>query len=71
MDKIEKNPRSKMNVFERALENEIEKLILNSRLKVSSFKFIHVVDSVKLKCFLEIFDRYGNYWLNNILKQII
>ena len=43
MDKIEKNPRSKMNVFERASENEIEKLILNSRLKVTSFKFIHVV----------------------------
>ena len=56
MDKIEKNPRSKMNVFERASENEIEKLIFSSRLKVPSFKFI--VESVKLKCFLHIFDRY-------------
>ena len=43
-------------------------------LKVPSFKFI--VDSVKLKYFFYkyltvIANRYGHYWLDNILKQIL
>ena len=68
--KSKKKLRSKMNIFERASENEIEKLILSSRLKVPSFKFI--VESVKLKCFLHIFDRYwallvGQYFKTNNL----